>query len=437
VLKWLIGIGVTGAVLVGGAAVGFFSLGGAEWVKRQFAPVQEATTVQVAEVERGDLVRTVNAPGAIEPETLVDVSAQVSARIVSLPFREGDDVRKGDVIVRLDSEDLQARLDASLARLASERARLEGAKASLRLSEIDYGRMKELYETRDVARTLLDQAEASYEQAKANVAAIEASIKSLEADIVERRKDLANAVVTAPIDGTITKLNSEVGELVLGTSQNIGTVIMMIADLRSMLVRARIDESNVSLVQPGQPAKVYLNAFKDRVFEGEVQRVSLQQQVHRDGTSYVEAELKLRLGEEDRLQTGLTASADIEVETLRGVLKVPSQAVLDRRVDEIPKDIRDASPHVDAQKTFTHVVYRVIDGEAVETPVVIGPSDLTHTVVTAGVSAGDRVVAGPYKVLLSIKHGQKVRDENAPAETGAGAPEAGEVAAEPDAGGAA
>jgi HlyD family secretion protein len=217
------------------------------------------------------------------------------------------------------------------------------------------------------------------------------------------------------MDGVVTALNAEIGETVIvGTTNNPGSVIMEIADLSEMLVKAQIDESNIAPVKVGQQATVFINAYPDREFEGEVRQIGLKRQVAADGTGYFEVEILVRLEEGERLLSGLTASVDVAVEEFFDVLRVPSQCVLDRRVEDLPKGIRDASEHIDAEKAFARVVYRMESGKAVAVPVRVGSSDLTHTVIEAGLNPEDRVVSGPYRVLVDIKHDQAVRDEDVP-----------------------
>lgn len=408
--KWVVGVLVVLGVLGGAAATAVLSLGGIDGVVARFRPQTRPLEVRIETVRRGELVRTVNAPGELEPRTSVDIGARVSARIVELPRREGDDVRQGEVLFRLDDEDLRARLDAARSRLEADLANLEGARATLALAEIEYGRQKELYETRDVPRSALDAAEAEYRRSLATVRALENSVEATRAEIAERRKDLENTVVVAPMDGTILTLNSELGELVLGTRDNMGTVVMVLADLTDMLMRARVDETNVAPVRAGQHATIYLNAYPDRTFQGTVERVKLRREEARDGTSYVEAEIRVHLAEGERLYSKLTGNVDIEVERLPDVIKVPSQAVLDRRVEDLPPEIRDTSEALNRDKSYARVVYRVVDGRTVVTPVEVGSSDLTHTVVRAGLTEGDRIVTGPYKVLLTLDHDQVVTE---------------------------
>lgn len=410
--KWFLAVFL---ILVAGCA------GGAWWLKssgqlaklqEQFQPDFKSTAVRLEAVSRGNLVRTISAPGLTEPRTKVSISAQVSARIIGLPFRENDVVKKGDVVVRLDARDLVANLDSAKAQLKSEEARVEGSKASFANASAELGRRRELFATKDISKADLDAAEADYARAEANLRQAQFSIDIARANISRAEKDLDNAVIVAPFDGVIVKLNAEVGELVVvGTLNNAGSVIMQIADLSAMLVKAKVDEANVAPVQAGQTSKVFFNAFGDQAFNAKVERVQLQRLVDRDGTAYFETELLLDIPDGQKLFWGLTANCDIEVQTIRDVVRVPSQAVLDRPVDEIPKDIRDNSQFVDKNKKFARVVYKVVDGKAVTVPVSIGPSDLTHTVILGGIEPGEMIVTGPYKALVSLKHDQKIVDE--------------------------
>ncbi|MFG0284172.1 MAG: efflux RND transporter periplasmic adaptor subunit [Phycisphaerales bacterium JB039] len=429
-MKLLVGLGITGAVLGAGGFLAFQAVGGADGLREKFAKTEEIPEVRTRIVERGDLTRMVNAPGLIEPEISVDISARVSARITALPFKVGDSVKQGDVVVRLDAEDLQARLDAAEARLRSEEARLAGAQADLRLAELDLGRRRELFDSKDIAKAELDASEAQYNRAMSSLKAAEANIESARANVAEARRDLENAVIASPIDGVITAVNNEVGETVLGTFNNAGSVIMVIADLSRMLMRARVDETNIAPVKAGQKARVYVLSYPDEVFDGVVQRVHLTRQLFRDGTSYVEAEILVNKEEGDLRFTGLNANADIEVQTLRDVVIIPSQAVVDRRIDEMDAEIIESSPHADRNKTFARVVYRYVDGKAIATPISVGSSDLTRTVVLGGLEAGDEIVIGPYRVVTELKHDVAVRkqgettDQDTGAETDASGAEA-------------
>ena len=414
VWKWILAlVAVVGLSCVGGA-VYVYSSGKWEEIRKGFGGGMAATYVRLAEVKKGDLVRTVSAPGRVEPRTKVDISAQVSARIIALPFRDGDAVKKGDVLVRLDAVDLAAALTSAQAQLKAEEARLEGAKASLANASAELGRKRELFGSKDISRAELDVAEAEYQRSEASVSQAVASIDIARANIERAEKDLSNTVIAAEFDGVVTDLKAEVGELVVvGTLNNPGSVIMQVADLGTMLVRARVDEANIAPVAIGQRAKVFINAHPNVVFNGVVERITPLRQQDTDGTAYFEAEVLLEVPEGMRLLSGLTANADIEVQTLRDVLKVPSQAVLDRLVEDLPAGAMANIPTADAAKKYARVVYVMgADGKSVAKPVGVGPSDLTDTVILQGLAGDEKVVVGPFKVLQEIKGDQALTDKD-------------------------
>lgn len=374
---------------------------------------EKPTTVRVGAAGRSNVTRSVSAPGLVEPRKKVEISAQVSARIVGLPFDEGDVVKTGDVVVRLDAEGLTARLEAAKARRMAQEARFRGAKADLAVALSDFGRKRELHDSGDISDAILEQAENRYNQAVATVEMATADVEIARAQIIEAERDLANAVISSPIDGVITTLNAEVGELVMiGTLNNPGSIILEIADLTDMLLKARVDESNVAQVHAGQEATVYINAYRDDPFLGTVERVGLERKRWEDGSHYYEAEIKLQEEADRPLLSGLSATAEITVQQLRDVLVVPSQAVLDRRIDELPKPTIDAAGGIiDTRKTFASVVYTIADGKAKATPVAIGPSNLAETVILAGLDEGQQVIIGPFKTLTGMRDDMLVKDE--------------------------
>ena len=390
-----------------------------------FMPTSKPSEVRLEKAGNGELSRTISAPGQIEPRTNIKISAQVSARIIALPFRENDPVKKGDVIVRLDARDLQALLDSAKAGLKGEQSRLEGTQAALQRAELDRDRVRKLVASGDFAKSQQEQVESEYLQAASSLNATTHAIEQAAAQIIRAEKDLENTTIASPIDGTITQLDAEVGELVVvGTLNSPGSVIMQIADLTDMVLKARVDESNIVPVKDNQIAKVFVNAYGEREFKGIVERVELQRKLDRDSTGYFEVWIPIQLGKGETLRSGLTANTDIQVETLRDVLVVPSQAVVDRKTDELPRAVTDNNPNIIKANTFSRVIYRAEevpgkltpDGKkimkAVATPVQVGSSDLTRTVVLAGLKDGDTIIAGPFKVLQNLKHDQEIIEES-------------------------
>ena len=382
-------------------------------------------------VREGSLNESVSAPGFVEPVSKVDISAQISARVMALPLREGDVVHKGDLVVQLDDRNLKAvlasttaRRDGERARLEAERARIEGPKQSLENAKRNLERQRKLFETGDVARQALEDAmvkvqeiEAAVVGSQKNIGALESSLAASEAEIERVREEVSYATIRAPIDGTITRLNAEVGELVVvGTMNNAGTVIMTIANLARMRVRAQVAEADIAKVLEGQPAEIFINAFSGRTFHGVVEEVALQRTssgqgsaasaTQGSGTFKVDVSLD---ADGTRIFSGLAANVDIAIKEHRGIL-VPTQAIVERKRDDLPTALAESTVFQGAQRVVA-IVFRDEDGVAVATPVRLGSSSLTETIVEVGLSAGQSVVVGPYKTLEQLKGGEKLRKE--------------------------
>lgn len=429
VMLGLVGLLIAGAFLAGPQLrSGLASL----------APAPVVTKVRAETIKRATLTETIKAPGKIEPRTKVDISAEVAAKIEQLPFREGQEVRRGDMIVKLDDRNLRAELAAAEARregeafrLQSEQARLTGLLSTHSYAKKQLERRQALHDSGDLARKELDDAlervedlEAQIESSKYALSMIESSLAGAKADIDRATESLAKTVIVAPMDGIITALNAEIGEVVLmGTMNNPGTVIMTIADLSRMILKAEVSESDIAKVSMGRPARVHINAYRDQTYSGTVTQIALQRTEPGMGnggggstTGYFETEIEIDL-RGGRILSGLMANVDIEVAAHDGLL-VESQAIVDRPIEDIPEEVKRDNPLVDRSKKTVSVVYRIVDGEAACTPVRRGPSDDTHSVVLEGLSEGDVAVVGPFKVLEKLKHDEKVVDEaTVPAQT--------------------
>ena len=436
------------------AALGVVSTAGIFAMKGAFGTGDGGTVVRVDPVVRGELVEFVSASGEVEPRTKVSISARVVARINELPLREGDRVSRGDpdadppvpgsLLVRFDDKELRAALDSVKARYAAQEAERVVAQARINAQESqvqvqrvtladaqrDLRRQLQLFETKDVSQSVVDTAQARVDQLLAQLTAAEHSLaaqkselnvlkhnlEAADAEIKRAEDNLSYARIYSPIDGVVTKVEAEVGELAMvGTMNNPGTVLLEVADLSKMLLVARVDESSIAQVKVGQKAKVRMQAYGDTVFEGVVDMVALRYSEERlTNTKHFECEILLKT-DGRQIPSGLDGDAEIETNRLENVLKVPSQCVVGRPVESLPADVRER-PEVDKTKTVASVVYRFVDGKAVVTPVAVGPSDVTHTVIKSGLSETDRVIAGPYKVLEQIQHDWRVKDEkNAPA----------------------
>ncbi len=418
-------------------------------LRAKFKGPGKSTTVRIEKAQNGELVEFVSAPGEIEPRTKVEISAKVSARIIELPYEEGDVVTCGDpdanppvqasVLVRLDAKDLESRLtsaeagraaqvaniEVEKARIAGQQASLAGLVASVEQARRNLERQKGLLESKDIAQATFDQARATFDELKSqheaakhtlkaaelNLVVLQHNIDVADAGIAQARDALSHMTIVSPINGVVTLLEAEVGEMVImGTMNNPGTVIMVVGDLSQMLLVAQVDEADVGKMEVGQTATVKVQAFPDEEFNGVVDSIALTHRMSSTGTKYFRTEILLE-GNVQKLYSGLTAHVDVETLKHENVLNLPSQAVLGLAIDDLPLKIRENSPEVDTAKTYATVVYRYIDGKAVVTPVKIGQSNLTHTIVESGITAEDKIVVGPYKVLESIKNDQMIQDE--------------------------
>jgi HlyD family secretion protein len=425
------------------------ALAGGFVVMRRKSGGEKPTIVRVEPVQRAELIEFVTAPGEIEPKRRVEISAKVSARVVALPYEEGALVTKGDpsahppvppsVLLRLDSKDLESSLrsaqasrdaqaaqtEVEKARIASQRASLIGTLASLEQAKTTFQRQGRLVASNDISQADFDQVklkvdelQATYEAAQHTLQSSELNLKVLEhnleaadAHIAQAQEALSYTTITAPIDGTITRIEAEVGEMaIVGTMNNPGTVIMEVGDLSEMLVVAQVDEADVSKLKVGQKARINIQAWPDKVFPGVVQTIALSRKIGTDGSKYYETEVLL-VDPNEQVFTGMTADVDIEVATHGDVMVLPSQAVLGRKVDELPVEIRDKLSEEDKKKAYTSVVYCCKEGKAVATLVKIGASNTTHTVIESGLADSDKIIVGPYKELEKLKHEQLVKDE--------------------------
>lgn len=430
--------GVVKTLFIIAMVIVFIFVLGAMLVKKTQQPPQP-TAVRLEELKAGDLQEFISAPGEIEPKTKVEISAKVSARVVELPFKEGQQVKAGDLVIRLDAKEMesrlksaeanylaqQAQLEVSKTQIASRKAQLKGTEASLEQAKKDYERQKQLLTTGDISQSVYDLARQKFDELESQLQSatfqIEAEEQGLivaqhnldaqKAQIEEAQDALEYTTIRSPIDGVITRINAEVGEMVMtGTMNNPGTVIMIIADLSKMLLVAQVDEADVGKLALGQEANIRVKAFWDHIYRGKVDHIALTNDNSQStGTKYYRTEILIE-GDVSKLYSGLTADVDIFTQKHTDILKVPSQAILTRKGDDLPTDIR-SNPLVDANKTDVTVVFCYNDKKALATPVKIGPGDTTHIIIKEGLKIGDQIIIGPYKVLDALKHEQAVRDE--------------------------
>lgn len=427
--KLFILLGVAGLVLV--ALVAFA-------VSRKKDPAVAVTT-EKAVVKT--ITQLVNATGKIQPEFEVKIAPEVPGEIIEMPFREGDRIKKGDLLVSIKADNYRFQVEQQEASLESAKASSLVNKASLEKAEADLKRNQDLYDKHlipdsDLAvyRNAYDGAKASYESALANIARAEGLLNQM-------RDQLRKAIIYSPIDGTVSLRSSEVGERVAGTGQYGGADIMRVADLSTMEVRVNINENDIVKVKIGDKARVSIDAYPNRRFNGVVKEIAAAAKTTGMSTQeeVTNFQVKVRIADKDvNLRPGMSANVDVETQTVENVIAVPIQAVTvrsregNKTIEQLASDREAKAKQTQGDGAAAAVnekqqrereredrasLQRVVflrAGDAVKmVPVETGIGDTTHMEIKPGsIKAGDEVVSGPFSVVTrTLKDGTKVRLE--------------------------
>ncbi len=388
--------------------------------------------VQTDKVKKGSIVSEVTATGSVVARTTVKISADVSAKITELPIKDGDIVKKGDVLIRLDQTRYRAAVGQAEASLAAARAAEKRAEASLLEAEQAHRRNKEMFEGKLISEETYTQVETNYQVARANLESAQYYTKQQNAVLEEVRDNLDKTIITSPIDGTVVSLNAEVGEIVMiGTMNNAGTVILTVADLNTIEVEVEVDETDVARVQLDQEARISVDAFPDTTFKGKVVEVGNAARSSGSTTDRVTNFLVTILLTEEvpGIKPGMTATADITTAKVSDILHVPIQAVVMRpeKVDTLDKapekepesgviaaEVTTGSGNVPEGKNEPKEiegVFKIVDGTAKFVQVKTGISDQQNVEIKEGLALDDQIISGSYKVLRSLEDGGKVKIE--------------------------
>ncbi|HKY31610.1 MAG TPA: efflux RND transporter periplasmic adaptor subunit [Candidatus Polarisedimenticolia bacterium] len=422
---------------------------------------RRGTKVYEEEVKRVDrLVSTVKASGEIQPRVYVNISSQVPGEIVDLRVKEGDRVRRGQVLLQLDPEQYRAAVARLEANLRLARINLQRERASLATHQTTLQRQEALARSEVLSPEMLDQARLLVETTRIQTQALEEQIRQAEADLEKARDELAKTTIEAPIEGLVTKVNAKLGEqVIIGTMNNPGTVILVLSDMSAMLAEVRVDETEVAQVRAGQSAQVTVDAVEGRTFEGFVTEIAHTALKERDvsrftvkvsmtgpgsGAADASKELGPPVEVEGRpglasLRPGMSAHAAIEVASKEGAVVVPIQAVVSRTRKEMETASGDAAQGPSgeegtdgtlaaAEETKSgqaaapaaarapegeedvEVIFVDRKGKAEMVAVTTGLSDEFNVEIlnAAGVQPGDKVVIGPYRTLKKLKPGDAV-----------------------------
>ena len=409
------------------------------WALRKKEP---AISVQTEKVSRHTITETVIANGKIYPVLQVHISAEVSGEIIELPVKEGQFVHKGDFLLKINPKTPLAMLNQSKAGYESSRASITTSTASLEKAEADFKRNKELFDHKLISDSDYIGFKVALDIARAQLESAGHSVELAQAAVDSAQDSMDKTTIAAPLDGTITKLNSQLGERVLGTVQNAGTEIMTISDLSQMEARVDIGEMDIVLLQAGQKAKLEVDSFKDKKFAGVVTAVANSSEGlnasssasalsgSSSGQSATQFQVRIRLTEGDQFRPGMSVSAEIETRTRTNTLAAPIASVTTRvlksknktetsKTNSVPTNAIATSntetnssrldKKSDEKKKPVEVVF-VVEGNQVKTvPVKIGISDDNFWEITDGLKEGDEIVTGNYRAIShDLDDGKKI-----------------------------
>lgn len=383
--------------------------------------------VEVKKVALVDIVETVSATGKIQPEVEVKISSEVSGEILDLPFKEGQQVKKGDLLVRVNPDLIQSAVSRSQASYQNVRAGLEQAEASLKEAKANYDRSKSLFDRGVISKADWDRAIASFETATAGRNSAYYSVQSAAATVNEAKDNLGRTTIYAPMSGTISLLNVELGERVVGTQQMAGTEILRVANLNNMEVEVDVNENDIVKVQIGDSTIVEVDAYLKKEFKGIVTEIANSAASALTADQVTNFRVKVRIVEESYadliegkpesyspFRPGMTATVDIITSKSDNSIAVPISSIVIRTESEmIEKKTGDKASNSEEIKTEDEEKFECVfindNGIAKLEKVKTGIQDDTNIEILSGLSEGAEIITGPYNMVSKmLKPGDKI-----------------------------
>jgi HlyD family secretion protein len=377
----------------------------------------EGKEVEIATVDASTIVETVSATGKIQPEIEVKISSMVSGEIISLPVKEGQVVKKGDLLVKINPDLYTSSLNRTVAGLSGSKAGLTQADAQFKEAKSSYDRNKTLFQKGIISKADWDKSIASFEVAKATKQSAYFNVQSASASVSEARDNLGRTIIYAPADGTISVLNVELGERVLGTQQMTGTEILRVANLSNMEVEVDVNENDIVKIKEGDFAKVEVDAYLKKQFKGVVTSISNSASSTLTSDQVTNFKVKIRIlkeSYEDLLvgkpaayspfRPGMTATVDIITKTKKNVLTVPISSVVVKADTTAVKEVKmpentdekNAAPKSDKKY---ECVFVKVGNKAKIRVIKTGIQDDANIEVISGLKKGDVVITGPYNTV--------------------------------------
>ncbi len=416
-------------------ATGFFVL----WLVVSIALSKREKPIPVTteKAVRKTILQTVSATGKIQPETEVKISPEVAGEIIELPVEDGMKVKKGNLLVKIKPDSYKALLEQQEAAISSAKATNLQQKATMLKTDQDLKRADEMYAKKTISIQEYNSAQAAADVAKNTYESSLHEIERAEAGSSQARDQLSKTTVYSPIDGTVTILNSKLGERIVATGQFAGTEVMRVADLNHMEARVDVNENDVVNVKVGDKANIKIDAYGDRKFHGTVYQIANTGSTTGAGTQEEVTNFQVKVRIDDHnvpFKPGLSCTADIETNMVKDAVAVPMQAVTIRTgesnlsPEEIEKrklkasardkgdnnadyvnERQEKAAQKEEREKLVKVVFLKKGGKAQSVKVTTGISDDTYMEIKSGVQAGDEVISGSYSAISrKLKDGAKV-----------------------------
>lgn len=398
-----------------------------------------ATKVNADSAQSRDIIETVSASGRIQPQTKVDITSEINGEIVKLLIKEGLYVNKGDLLVVLDTIQLQSDLDQARYSVNEITARLDGSKSTLEQAEEEFERQDKLFKNKLTSETEFKNAKYAFLNAKSSYEATKAQSQQSKARYDKTLDYLSKAKVVAPMPGIITFLDCEVGEIAAAqTGFSQGRTLMTISNLDVFEVEVEVDETEVTKVELGQDAEIEIDAFPDTTFKGEVVEIGNTAIYTSSSDQSTNFNVKIIfIDKNDKIRPGMSATVDITSNRISDAVSIPYSAVVMRTLDldslwqarseaedsednnqEESSDLQaaeneeedslNAKSEDDVEREDVKGVYLIREGIVSFEPIETGIADQKYIEVLSGLNKDDSVVSGPYRVLRSIKDGEEI-----------------------------
>ncbi|WP_445455761.1 efflux RND transporter periplasmic adaptor subunit [Flavobacterium sp. HNIBRBA15423] len=380
----------------------------------------DSKEVEVAKVSQMSIVETVSATGKIQPEIEVKISSEVSGEIIQLPIKEGQQVKKGDLLVKINPDIYVSGVNRTAASLSTTKAGLSQAEAQVKEAKANYNRNKPLFEKGVISKSEWDRILSAYEVAEANKQSAYFNVQSASATLTEAKDNLGRTTIYAPADGTISLLSVELGERVLGTQQMAGTEILRVANLNNMEVEVDVNENDIVKVTVGDSAKIEVDAYLKKEFKGIVTSISNSASSALTADQVTNFKVKVRIlkeSYEDLLKgkapnyspfrPGMTATVDIITTKKQNIIGVPISAVVIKEdttstkkdiVAELEKEEEQNKGTYNPDQKFECVFVKVGDKAKLRV-VKTGIQDDTNIEIMEGLKKGEEIITGPYLMV--------------------------------------